>query len=175
MPLSHLFLLSHHMESNYKCRETSLLFQRHRFNHLSSRISVHTHWIICYGLFIFLLSTLKITHAASCEVVSFSHKEPRPQTLRHGTIWFGFLLGIRVKRVNKTHRHGVPSPHVWLNDHFPARLTSQQISFHDHFSLFLFLAWLGLFKLRGRGERVRERISFPLKGFVWGRLSERPL
>lgn len=77
---------------------------------------------------------------------------------RNNLIWFS---GIRVKRVNKTHRHGVPLPHVWLNDHFPARLTSQQISFHDHFSLFLFLAWLSLFKLRGRGERIRERISFP--------------
>lgn len=85
-PLSHLFLLSRHMDSNWKRRETCLLFQRHGFNHPSSRISVHTHWIICHGPFKFLLSTLRITHAASCEVVSFSHKEPRPQTLRHGTI-----------------------------------------------------------------------------------------
>lgn len=69
-------------------------------------------------------------------------------------------------------------PHVWLNDHFPARLTSQQISFHDHFRSFLFLAWLGLFKRRRGTEREREpaeNFSPSLKGFVWGRLSERPL
>lgn len=81
-----------------------------------------------------------------------------------GTEQFDLVCGIWVKRVNKTLRHGAPSPHVWLNDHFPGRFTTRQISFHDHFSLFLFLAWLGLFKTeKGKRERARREFLSLLK------------
>lgn len=123
--------------------ETSLWFQRHNFNHLSWRISVHTldnlPWPIQIPPFHFENYTRR--QLWSCEAFP-----TRNHVLRlWGTEQFDLVAGIRVKRVNKAHRHGVPSPHVWLNDHFPARFTSQQISFHDHFSLFSLSCLTGSF------------------------------
>lgn len=151
LPLSHLF---HDME--YKS-ETS-------FDVTVWTISVWGSVFIHAGLSAAAdsnssLSTLEITHTASCKVVSSSHKEPRRPILKHvnDLMWF---LAYDSRGLTRPTATEFPSPHVWLNDHFPARLTSQQISFHDHFSLFLFLAWLGLFKLRGRRESPGENF-FP--------------
>lgn len=82
----------------------------------------------------FNISAVHVENYARCQLsLVFSQ---RPHTLRQ----FDLVCAISVTRVKKTLRHGVPLPRVWLNDHFPVRFTLRQISFHDHFSLFLLLA-----------------------------------
>lgn len=81
--------------------------------HLSSRFSVHAHRIICCNLFKFpLFHLLRIMHTAqvlkSRALLSFFSSSTSYRIhARNNLIW---SLAPQVKRVNKTCRHGVPSP-----------------------------------------------------------------
>lgn len=85
--------------------------------HLSSRFSVHAHRTICCNLSNSPFSTCWELHTRhklwSHEHFSlFFFAPPQVTASMHFEAWNNLIwsLALRVKRVNKTRRHGVPSP-----------------------------------------------------------------
>ena len=149
-PRSHLLLLSHHMKSNYRRTETSLSC----FNRLSSRISVHTRWIICCGPFRFLLPTLKNYTRRQLWSRELFPTRTHDSEARDNLMW---LLAYESSGLTRPTAMESPLTPRVAKRSLPMRGSHRNKSpFMITSHSFLFLAWLGLFNTERERERERE-------------------